>query len=76
MHGYGFNNPVLNYNHLIFNYNRMCSDSNVDTQPSTACDCATFCYKPAGHVITGNLNIISDKRLISALISKGPKYQL
>ena len=34
-----------------------------------------FCYEPAGHIITGNLKIISDSR-IRSLISKGPKYRL
>ena len=31
-------------------------------------------YQPAGHVITGNLKIISDYR-IRNIISKGPKYR-
>ena len=34
-----------------------------------------FCYQPAGHIITGNFNIIKDKR-IRYLFSKGPKYRL
>ena len=34
-----------------------------------------FCYEPAGHIITGNLKIISDSR-IRSIISKGPKYRL
>ena len=34
-----------------------------------------FCYEPAGHIITGNLKIISDSR-ISSIILKGPKYRL
>ena len=32
-------------------------------------------YEPAGHIITGNLKIISDSR-IRSIISKGPKYRL
>ena len=34
-----------------------------------------ICYEPAGHIITGNLKIISDSR-IRSIISKGPKYRL
>ena len=34
-----------------------------------------FRYEPAGHIITGNLKIISDSR-IRSIISKGPKYRL
>ncbi len=32
-------------------------------------------YPPAGHIITGNFDIISDKRLRN-LLTKGPKYRL
>jgi len=40
-------------------------------------DCATskFCYSPSGHVITGNCELINDKRLRS-LLNKGPKYRI
>ena len=31
-------------------------------------------YQPAGHIVTGNLKIITDSR-IRSLISKGPKYR-
>ena len=31
-------------------------------------------YPAAGHVITGNLNIISDKK-VRNIVSKGPKYR-
>ena len=32
------------------------------------------CYPSAGHVITGNLNVIHDAR-VRNIISKGPKYR-
>ena len=32
-------------------------------------------YQPAGHIITGNFDIIKDARL-RKLLSKGPKYRL
>ena len=34
-----------------------------------------FCYKPVGHVITGNFDIIKDNRL-RTLLTKGPKYRM
>ena len=36
---------------------------------------SSFCYTPAGHIITGNFNIIKDKRLRN-LLTKGPKYRI
>ena len=43
---------------------------------ATALDCknSKFCYQPAGHIVTGNLKIITDSR-IRSVISKGPKYR-
>ena len=40
------------------------------------CECSTskYCYGPAGHVVTGDLNIIKDAKLRS-LIEKGPSYR-
>ena len=32
------------------------------------------CYKPAGHIVTGDLKIITDLR-IRSIICKGPKYR-
>ena len=62
---------------LISNYNKIDSDFNINTSTPTQCDYSTskFCYEPAGHIVTGNLNVIKDKR-IRNLISKGPKYRI
>ena len=40
------------------------------------CECSTnkYCYEPAGHVVTGDLNIIRDASLRS-LIEKGLSYR-
>ena len=40
------------------------------------CDCSTckYCYEPAGHVVTGDLNTIRDAKLRS-LIMKGLSYR-
>ena len=40
-----------------------------------ACKDSKYVYPAAGHVITGNLRIISDSR-IRSIIAKGPKYRL
>ena len=37
-------------------------------------DTSSFCYEPAGHVVTGDLSIVRDARLRS-LIGKGPSYR-
>jgi hypothetical protein len=41
-----------------------------------SCECASspFLYKPAGHVVTGNLNIIKNRH-IRKLLVKGPSYR-
>ena len=41
-----------------------------------SCDChaSKYCYGPAGHVITGDLNVIRDAKL-RFLIEKGPTYR-
>ena len=33
-----------------------------------------YCYQPAGHIVTGDLKIITDSR-IRSIIYKGPKYR-
>ena len=33
-----------------------------------------YLFSPAGHVITGNLNVIPDS-IVRYIISKGPKYK-
>ena len=42
--------------------------------PSCSCSSSQFLYSLAGHIITGDLNIIQNKQLRD-LISKGPKYR-
>ena len=50
---------------------------NINDNIPNSCDCISskFCYAPAGHIITGDFNIIKDKRL-RTLLAKGPKYRL
>ena len=33
-----------------------------------------YCYQPDGHIVTGDLKIITDSRIWS-IICKGPKYR-
>ena len=33
-----------------------------------------YCYRPAGHKITGDLKVITDSK-IRSIICKGPKYR-
>ena len=39
------------------------------------CQIAVIVHRPVGHVITGNFDIIKDKRL-RTLLTKGPKFRL
>ena len=60
----------------IFNLNKLVSDLQIETCNPDSCDCkdSKHVYPAAGHVITGNLRIISDSR-IHSMIAKGPKYR-
>ena len=71
---YKYNKPIRS---TIFNFNKLVADLEIDSKIPDSCDCknSKFCYQPAGHVITGDLKIISDSR-IRSIISKGPKYRL
>ena len=71
---YKYNKPIRN---TIFNYNKITSDLQIVENTPTSWDCSNskFCYQPAGHVVTGDLNVIKDYR-IRNLISKGPKYRI
>ena len=61
----------------ILNQKKVVEDLDVSVGTSNmSCDCHTskYCYSPAGHVVTGDLNIIRDANL-RALIQKGPSYR-
>ena len=42
--------------------------------PVCSCNSSKFCYQPAGHVITGDLDIVENKTL-RELLSTGPKFR-
>ena len=75
--------PMVSYTYTktisgqIFNHKRVVEELDFDSGTEDMhCDCTTssYCYEPAGHVVTGDLNIIRDARLRS-LIEKGPSYR-
>ena len=62
----------------IFNYKKVLQNLRIDDfkakPPDCSCASSPFKYSPSGHVITGDLNIISNESLRNVL-SKGPKYR-
>ena len=70
---YKYIKPIRN---TILNFNKLVSDLDIETSSPDSWDCkdSKFCYQPAGHIVTGNLKIITDSR-IRSVISKGPKYR-
>ena len=71
---YKYNKPIRNT--VILNFDKLVFDLVIETSSpdSWKCKDSKFCYQPAGHIITGNLKIISYPRMRS-IISKGPKYR-
>ena len=81
----GFNNsetPIICYKYnkpirsTIFNFNKIVNDLDIDSNTPASWDFknSNYLYPSAGHVITGNLNVIPDAR-VRNIISKGPKYR-
>ena len=59
-----YNKPIRS---TVFNFNKLVADLDIDTKTPDSWDCknSKFCYEPAGHIVTGNLKIISDSRIRS-----------
>ena len=72
---YEYTSTVAN---KIFNFPPALSNLNVSEYLSNPQTCqrkeSKFCYEPHGHVITGNLRVIENAKLIE-LVAKGPKYR-
>ncbi|CAH3166575.1 unnamed protein product [Porites lobata] len=76
--------PLVSYKYTntisrsVFNYNQTLRNINLDDyrNASSPCDCqsSTFRYDPHGHVITGDLRIVRNRKL-RRLLQKGPKYR-
>ena len=77
-------NPKISYTYTssiaskLFNYIQSLQDwrfTNHDyDSPPCSCFSSQFLYQPAGHKVTGDLNII-DNTCLRDLILKGPKYR-
>lgn len=63
----------------LLNYSRFLTNFKIDTLDNELhyCNCNTseFCYTPAGHVITGNLDIIRNSSL-REIFRKGTKFRI
>jgi hypothetical protein len=74
--------PIISYKYTktigktIFNFRKVAQEHEVDEASHQGCSCihSSFLYKPLGHVITGDLRIITNKKL-RELISKGPNFR-
>ena len=75
--------PIICYKYnksirsTIFIFNKLVSDLDIDANTPYSWDCkeSKYSYSAAGHVITGNLKIISDDSRMCSIIIKGPKYR-
>ena len=76
--------PVISYQYTntvanrLFNFSSTLSNLDITNYLSNPqhCQCNTskLCYKPHGHVITGDLMVIENVKL-RELVAKGPKYR-
>ena len=76
--------PIISYEHTntiaskLFNFASTLSNLDITKYLSSPHSClyetSKFCYKPHGHVITGDLMVIENVKL-RELVSKGPKYR-
>ena len=64
--------PIIR--NTVFNFNKLVSDLDIHANTPESWDCkdSKFMYPAAGHIMTGNLKIISDSR-ICYIVSNGPK---
>ena len=68
--------PIISYSHMktitdkSFNLKQSIKDLDL------SCDChvSDYRYEPVGHVVTGNLGIVGNRKL-RKLLSKGPSYR-
>ena len=72
---YTYTNPVAS---KIFNHKNALKDVNVhdikSKPPSCNCSTSQYKYDAAAHIITGDLNIVSND-MLRQLLAKGPKYR-
>ena len=60
----------------IFNFRKVAREHDINEPLNNQCACkqSNFLYQPLGHVITGDLRVIKNKKLRN-LIAKGPNYR-
>ena len=70
---YKYNTPIKS---TVVYFNKIVTDINIDPNTPDSLDFQNFNYlnPPAGHVITGYLNVIPDAR-VRNIISRGLKYR-
>ena len=72
---YCYSSPIAS---KIFNYKKVLQGLNTEniTRNPTACPCkaSEFCYNPAGHIMTGDFNIVRISKHRD-ILSKGSKYK-
>ena len=76
--------PIISYSYTktiagkIFNFKQSIKDLDFEIGTTNlSCDCHVsdfFRYEPVGHVVTGNLGIVGNRKL-RKLLSKGPSYR-
>ena len=72
--------PIICYKHNAsirftkFNFNKIVTDTNIDSNTPDSAKIQLIYILPAGHVITSNLSAIPDAR-VRNIISKGSKYR-
>ena len=74
--------PIVSYTYprtiasRVFNFKQVIKELNFEvgtSQMKCNCSVSPYRYTPAGHVVTGNLNIINNRQ-VRKLLMKGPKY--
>ena len=62
----------------LFNFSPALSNlivsENFSNPQTCQCKVSKFCYKPHGHVMTGDLRVILNAKL-REIVAKGPKYR-
>ena len=74
--------PTVSYKYTktigpsVFNFKKVTENINLASNDCTTCNCSSsaYLYQPLGHVVTGDLSIIINKKL-RRLIKKGPNFR-
>ena len=61
---YKYNKPIRS---TVLNYNKFVTELYIESTISDSIDCkdSKYCYQPAGHIVTGDLKIITGSRIWS-----------